>query len=639
LVKITYRQPYQGITKANMENTNKSLIEKGYQFHKDGSLNQAQESYEKVLKSEPNNFNVLVLLGTLLGQKQSFQEALEKFDKAEEVNNQNAELFYNRGIVLNALQRFTEAISNYSVAISLNPEFSDAFLNRGYTKSQIHLFSEAIADFSSVIALNPDHHQAYFFRATAYTKINEHQLAINDYDKIDEDQYHLLSQKMYEKLLISDWKDYEKNLAKLREKIDRGEVIRNPFTPLLTLDDPKLQLKTSKNLVNQIYPENNVLGSITKYPKKEKIRIAYIASNFNQSSLTYLVSGLFKFHDKNKFEIIGVIYNAPKKDNVHKKIEGDLTQLLDFTGKSDIEIAKHCRDLQLDIAIDLNGLSTDMRIGIFGYRIAPIQINFLGYPGSIAASYYDYIVADKTVIPKELEKFYSEKIICLPDSYFVNSHQLLKIGESIRNNTNLDKLGLPHDAFIFCCFNNSYKITPTIFNSWMRILKAVNASVLWLIVKNDDTKNNLIKTARSQGIDLTRIIFTKFSSLNDYFNWFQYPDLFLDTYPYNSHTVAMDALWFELPVLTIIGKSFPSRVCASFLKVLNLEELICESIEEYEELAICLANNEKKLFEIKNKLIKNKGKSNLFNTKKFVKNFESLIEKDQNLKAKKVREN
>jgi len=207
----------------------------------------------------------------------------------------------------------------------------------------------------------------------------------------------------------------------------------------------------------------------------------------------------------------------------------------------------------------------------------------------------------------------------------VNSHQALQIGESIRDNTNLDKLGLPHDAFIFCCFNNSYKITPAMFNSWMRILKSVNTSVLWLIVKNDDTKNNLVKTAKSQGIDLTRIIFTKFSSLNDYFNWFQYPDLFLDTYPYNSHTVALDALWFGLPIVTIMGKSFPSRVCASFLNGFNLEELICESIEEYEKLAVYLANNERKLFEMKNKIIKNRTVTNLFNTNKFVKNFELLM--------------
>ena len=608
-----------------MNDTNKLIIEKGYQFHKDGDLNQAQENYEKALKSEPKNFNILILLGTLLGQKQSYEEALEKFDQAEEINNQNAELFYNRGIVLNALQRFKEAISNYTVAINLKPDFSNTFLNRGYTKLQIHLFKEAISDFSSVIDLNPDDDQAYFYRAQAYSKINEHQLAINDYEKIDEDKYHLLSQKMYEKLLICDWSDYDENVTKLKTKINQGEIIRNPFTPLLTLDDPELQLRTSKNLTNKIYPENNILGPIFKRAKKEKIRIAYIAASFNKSSLTYLISGLFKFHDKKNFEVIGITFNSPQKDEVNKNIEIDLSQLIDLTGKSDIEIAKYCRNVELDIAIDLNGLSTDMRIGIFAYRIAPVQINFLGYPGTIGASYYDYIIADKTVIPEELKKFYTEKILYLPDSYFVNSHQALQIGESIRDNTNLDKLGLPHDAFIFCCFNNSYKITPAMFNSWMRILKSVNTSVLWLIVKNDDTKNNLVKTAKSQGIDLTRIIFTKFSSLNDYFNWFQYPDLFLDTYPYNSHTVALDALWFGLPIVTIMGKSFPSRVCASFLNGFNLEELICESIEEYEKLAVYLANNERKLFEMKNKIIKNRTVTNLFNTNKFVKNFELLM--------------
>jgi predicted O-linked N-acetylglucosamine transferase (SPINDLY family) len=447
-------------------------------------------------------------------------------------------------------------------------------------------------------------------------------LAINDYEKIDEDKYHLLSQKMYEKLLICDWSDYEENVYKLKTKIIEGEIIRNPFTPLLTLDDPELQLRTSKTLANQIYPENNLLGPIAKYPKKEKIRIAYIASSFNQSSLTYLISGLFKFHDNKKFEIIGITFNSPKKDEVHKNIEDDLSQLIDLTGKSDIEIAKYCRNLELDIAIDLNGLSTDMRIGIFAYRIASVQINFLGYPGTIGASYYDYIIADKNVIPEELEKFYSEKIIYLPDSYFVNSHHVLKVGKSIIDNSSLDKLGLPHDAFIFCCFNNSYKISPEIFDSWVRILMKVENSVLWLIIKNEDTQMNLLKETKARGLNSDRIIFTKYSSVNDYLSWFQYPDLFLDTFPYTSHTVATDALWMELPIITKIGKSFVSRVCASFLKSLNLEELVAETTETYEKLAIDLALNRKLLFEVRNKLIENKLKNNLFNTKEFTKDLE-----------------
>jgi len=605
-----------------MNDTNKLTIEKGYQFHNDGYLNEAKKCYEEALKAEPNNFNVLILLGTLLGQNQSYEEALGKFDHAEEINNQNAELFYNRGIVLNALQRFKEAINNYTIAINLKPDFSNAFLNRGFTKSQIHLFQEAIADFSSVIDLNPDYDQAYFYRAKAYSKINEHQLAINDYEKIDEDKYHLLSQKMYEKLLICDWSNYEENVSKLKTKIVQGEIIGNPFAPLLTLDDPELQLKTSKALANQIYPENNVLGQIVKRPKKEKIRIAYIASSFNQSSLTYLISGLFKFHDKKKFEVIGITFNSPKKDKVHKNIEDDLSRLIDLTGKSDIEIAKYCRNLELDIAIDLNGLSTDMRIGIFAYRIAPVQINFLGYPGTIGASYYDYIISDRNVIPKELEKFYSEKIIYLPDSYFVNSHHVLKVGKSIIDNSSLDKLGLPHDAFIFCCFNNSYKITPEIFDSWVRILKKVENSVLWLIVKNECTQNNLIKEAKARGLNSDRIIFTKFSSANNYLSWFQYPDLFLDTFPYTSHTLSTDALWMGLPIITKIGKSFVSRVCASFLKSLNLEELVAETTEAYEKLAIDLALSPKLLLQVRNKLIENKLENDLYNTKKFTRDLE-----------------
>jgi predicted O-linked N-acetylglucosamine transferase (SPINDLY family) len=265
-----------------------------------------------------------------------------------------------------------------------------------------------------------------------------------------------------------------------------------------------------------------------------------------------------------------------------------------------------------------------MRIGIFAYRIAPVQINFLGYPGTIGASYYDYIIADKTVIPEELKKFYTEKIIYLPDSYFVNSHHVLKIGESIQDNSSLDKLGLPHDAFIFCCFNNSYKITPEIFDSWVRILKKVENSVLWLIIKNDSTRTNLIKEAKARNLNSNRLIFTRFSSLNDYLSWFQYPDLFLDTFPYTSHTVATDALWMGLPIVTRIGKSFPSRVCGSFLKPLN-EDLIVDSFRDYEALAIDLATNKKKLLRIKRSLDKYRFSSLLFNSQIFTKNLEDIF--------------
>lgn len=608
-----------------MDATNKLLLEEGYDFHKNGDLNQAEACYQKVLENEPNNFNVQLLLGTLLGQKQSYDEAVKIFDNAEKINDQSGELFYNRGIVLNALKRYQETIKNYDRAIQLQPDFLNAYLNRGYTKSQVHLFHEAISDFSEVIRLNPNHDQAYFYRAKAYSKINEHLLAIHDYEKIDEDRYHLLSQKIYEKLLICDWSDYEENLSKLESKINEGEIIRNPFTPLLTLDSPELQLKAAKNLASRVYPENNTLGPIPKHPKNKRIRLAYIASTFNQSSLTYLISGLFKCHDKDKFELIGITFNSEKKDGVHKSIEEDLDQLIDLTGKSDIEIAQFCRTLALNIAIDLNGLSTDMRIGIFAYRIAPVQINFLGYPGTTGASYYDYLIADEVVIPKEDQKFYSEKIIYLPNSYFVNSHQVLKIGEAIKDHSSLEKLGIPNDAFIFCCFNNSYKINPKTFSSWIRILKQVDNSVLWLIVKNDQTQTNLIKEAKDRGLKSNRLIFTKFSSLNDYLSWFQYPDLFLDTFPYTSHTIATDALWMGLPIVTRAGNSFPSRVCASLLKAINLCELITSSQKAYEKLCIDLASNHHKLLSIKNKLKDNKEKTGLFNQNWCCKNFYAIL--------------
>jgi predicted O-linked N-acetylglucosamine transferase (SPINDLY family) len=328
---------------------------------------------------------------------------------------------------------------------------------------------------------------------------------------------------------------------------------------------------------------------------------------------------LFELHDKNQFELIGFSFGPIVNDDVRQRLLKSFDQFIEVGRKSDIEVIKLSRDLNIDIAVDLKGVTQDARTGIFAHRAAPIQVNYLGYPGTLGADYMDYIIADKTLISPELHSYYSEKVVYLPNSYQVNDRKRLI---SDRQFTRQD-LGLPEQGFVFCCFNNNYKILPTTLEGWMRILKAVEGSVLWFLQDNLWVAQNLKKEAKNRGIDAQRLVFAERMPLPDHLARHRLADLFLDTFPYNAHTTTSDALWAGLPVLTLIGQSFASRVAASLLNTIGLPELIANTQEEYEALAIELALNTKRLADIKLKLAKNRLSTPLFNTPLFTKNLEA----------------
>jgi predicted O-linked N-acetylglucosamine transferase (SPINDLY family) len=328
---------------------------------------------------------------------------------------------------------------------------------------------------------------------------------------------------------------------------------------------------------------------------------------------------LFELHDKSKFELIGFSFGPIANDEMRQRLAKSFDQFIEVGKKSDVEIAKLSRDLNIDIAIDLKGFTQDSRTGIFAYRAAPIQVNYLGYPGTMGADYIDYIIADKTLIPLETQSYYSEKVAYLPDSYQVNDRKRSISGQQFTR----EELSLPENGFIFCCFNNNFKILPTTFASWMRILKAVEGSALWLFQDNHWVVDNLKKEASNHGIDASRLVFAERMPLSEHLARHCQADLFLDTFPCNAHTTTSDALWAGLPVLTLMGSSFASRVAASLLNAIGMPELITNAQEEYEALAIELAMNPKKLAEIKLKLAKNRLTTPLFDTPLFTKNLES----------------
>jgi predicted O-linked N-acetylglucosamine transferase (SPINDLY family) len=419
---------------------------------------------------------------------------------------------------------------------------------------------------------------------------------------------------------ICDWECYGEDYSKLIDSLNKDIKIIPNFTSLLMSSSEELQLKIAKLWAQEKYnsPDPKTLAPYSR--EGRRIRIGYFSSYFKQHPVSTLMAELYELHDKIEFEIYAFSYGEQTNDVMNKRIRLSVDHFIDVSDMSDEEIANFAKKHEIDIAIDLNGTGEGNRSLIFSHRLAPIQIGYM-YAGTMATNYIDYLIADETVIPETSRKFYTEKILDLPNCYMVRDSKLPIANLEF---TRLE-LGLPNDDFVFCCFNQSSKINPETFDSWCRILNKVEGSVLWLLEDSPLASENLKNEAKKRLIDPNRIVFAKRMQQPFYLGLYKYADLFLDTLPYNAHTTAGDALWADLPVLTCYGTTYAGRVAASHLKSVGLPELITHSREEFEKLAIELANNSKKLKSIKEKLIENKKTAPLFDTVLFVKNFEERL--------------
>jgi predicted O-linked N-acetylglucosamine transferase (SPINDLY family) len=421
-------------------------------------------------------------------------------------------------------------------------------------------------------------------------------------------------------MLTCDWSTFSNSIEICINEVKNSKKIIHPFSLLGLVDDVKLHTKCSKIYVKDKYDLKSNLGPIIKNYNKKKIRIGYYSACFHNHAISHLIAELLETHDKKKFEIYGFSFGLNLNDQYRQRLSKSFDCFYIVNYLSDREVALLSRKIGIDIAIDLNGYTSDCRPNIFSYRCAPIQVNYLGYPGSMGVSYMDYIIADKTVIPKNINNLYSEKIIYLPNSYQPNDTKR-KISNKIFTKK---ELNLPENSFIFCCFNNAYKILPEVFNIWMEILKNVENSVIWLLEDSENSivSKNLKKEARARGVSDHRLIFSQKVTIDEHLARLKLADLFLDTFPYNAHTTCTDALWAGVPVLTYSGKSFASRVAASLLNTLGLEELVTDSLDKYKTIAIKLSKNKNELFLIREKLLNSKIISPLFNTSLFAKNLE-----------------
>jgi len=420
------------------------------------------------------------------------------------------------------------------------------------------------------------------------------------------------------KMRRCEWNGVDEFKITAQENINSGKKVTVPFALISLIDDPSQHKKCAEIYANSKFPFNPSLGDIPKRSQQEKIRIGYFSSDFRNHAVSFLTAELFELHDKNTFEIFAFSFGADDKSAIRIRLQGAFNQFIDVSCLSDKEVALLSREMSIDIAVDLGGYTANSRTGIFAYRAAPIQVSYIGYLGTMGSEYIDYLVADNTIIPSDSRQYYTEKIAYLP-SYQVNDSRR-KIADKVFTR---DELGFPKDHFVFTCLNSNYKILPETFDSWMHILRSTKKSILFLYAENEWAQSNLIKEAKNRGIGSERLVFGKHLSPDKYLARYQACDLFLDTAPYNAGTTASDALWAGLPVLTLMGRSFPSRVAASLLNGIGIPELITTTKSAYEALAIELATNPQKLTSIKKKLAENRLKTPLFNSALFSSHIEA----------------
>jgi predicted O-linked N-acetylglucosamine transferase (SPINDLY family) len=582
----------------------------------------ALASYDRALALQPDYAEALCNRGLALHELKRFEEALASYDRALTVRPDSAEALSNRGNTLQELKRFEEALASYDRALTLRPDYAAALSNRGNTLKELKRFEEALASYDRALAVRPDSAEAHSNRGVTLYTLKRFEEALASYDRalaMKPDDAHALSGIADCVNKLCNWRRTTDVADKVIAQILEKKSIIYPFTLLGYSGDPSLQLQCARNYVADRVPTLSPTLWAGPIWRNNKVRVAYLSADFHQHATAYLMAELFELHDRSRFEIIGVSYGIDDKSEMRKRLVAAFDQFHDVLRKSDEEVAKLLHDLRIDIAIDLKGYTQDFRFGILAYRPAPIQASYLGFPGTIGAEFIDYIIADKTVAPFEHQVFYTEKIVHLPDCYQVNDTKR-RIAE--RTPTR-QETGLPDNGFVFCCFNNNWKITPDIFRVWMRLLHVVEGSVLWLLGDNKSAERNLRMEAQACGIDPARLVFASRLPLEGHLARYRVADLFLDTLPVNAHTTASDALWAGLPVVTRLGESFAGRVAASLLNAVGLSELVTHSIEDYEALALRLAKDPSLLEGYRNQLAKNRLTHPLFDTDRFRRHIEA----------------
>jgi predicted O-linked N-acetylglucosamine transferase (SPINDLY family) len=597
----------------------KNVFLDGLKLLKEKSFLEAEQRFEESLRLLPDRSSTLINLSATQIKLKKYIEAKLSAEKSIQFGGESAEAYLNLGLVEKNLGDISASIGYFDKALFLNPSNAEVWLNKGAALNELKQYQEALSSLEKAIELNPTYAEAWANKGLIFRELKYYPEAIMCYEKVIQLNpfiNYILGDLIHTKMLINKWNGLALRIQMLYDNLAEQSHLIGPFDILLISDEPNLQLKIAKIWAADLYPLQTLLPQPIKHDHK-KIRVGYFSADFGDHPVSYLTAELFELHDKNQFELIAFSSGHRSNDHMLKRLKKSFNEFIDVADCSDREIALLARELEIDIAVDLGGYTKDNRPGVFSFRAAPIQLSYIGYLGTMGTNFMDYIIADSTLIPIDSQKFYSEKVVYLP-SYQVNDSQKKISKKPFKR----DDFSLPEDAFVFCCFNNNFKILPETFSGWMRTLQAVEGSVLFLYTSNPFSQTHLKAEAEARGVAANRLIFGNSIPMEDYLARYRLCDLFLDTTPYNAGTTASDALWAGLPVLTLLGETFAGRMAASLLVAIDLPELITHSQAEYEQLAIDIAKSPKKLESLKTRLKENRLTTPLFNTPLFTKHLE-----------------
>jgi protein O-GlcNAc transferase len=582
-----------------------------------GRLDEALADYDRALALAPDFAEAHNYRGVALHGLRRLDEAVASFDTALALRPDHADTHNNRAIALLEMRRHEEVLASLTRAVAIAPGFVEAHHNIGCVLMEQKKFRQALASLDRAVALKPDYIDALNSRGVALQELKQFEPALESFSRahaLAPDHPNALSGMMLCAGALCDW-DRKSELADAAiARVREGKSGVMPFTLLGYTADMDLQFRSTRDLVP---PEPPLwTGAL---PPHDRIRVAYLSADFHNHATAHLMAGLFERHDRSRFEIIAVSSGPDDGSAYRQRLAAAFDRFCDIRAMSDAAVARMLHGMEIDILVDLKGHTKDARLEILAHRPAPVQVSYLGYPGTTGVDFIDYVIADETVAPLAHQAFYTEKLVHLPYSYQVNDNARSIAAQTLTR----QDAGLPEQGFVFCCFNQSWKLGPEIFDVWMRLLGAVQGSVLWLLSDHAPTMQNLRREAAKRGIDPARLVFAQPLPPKDHLARHRLADLFLDTLPYNAHTTASDALWAGLPVLTQLGESFAGRVGASLLRAVGLPELVTENAADYEALALQLASNPARLGELRDRLAANRLTHPLFDTDRFRRDIEA----------------
>ena len=627
----------------------------GTVLHQQHQLEAAEAAYRRVIALAPGIAAGHNNLGTVLKDQGRLDRALAAFDQAIALQADYAEAFYNRATVLQQQARLEEALAAYGRAIALRENYADAINNAGIVLQELGRASEAIdlyrpllermpahadacnnlgtalladgradearAAFEQALAHQPDFPEAFCNLGNARRELGDLTGAIAAYRdalRLRPDDAGAFGQLIYHRAQACAWEGYEADQEKLVDMARRGIRVP-PFYLLATPASASDQLSCARQWATSISPPRTALFHHRPRAGRERIRLGYLSGDFHQHATAQLMAELFECHDRDRFEVFAYSYGPDDHSPMRARLAAAFDRFVDIRARSHHEAAELIRAEGVDILVDLKGYTHHARPAISAYRPAPVQVSYLGYPATMGADFIDYIIVDPFVVPSSQQPFFSERLVHLPRSYQVNDRRR----EVADARTSRRDVGLPAEGLVLCSFNNSYKISPVFFDIWMRLLRAVPGSVLWLLEANPQVAGNLRSEAEKRGVDSGRLIFAPLGPPAEHLGRHRHADLFLDTLPCNAHTTASDALWAGLPVVTCCGDTFAGRVAGSLLMAIDMPELVTTSLEEYEQAALALARSPQRLIALRRKLQNNREASALFDLPKLTGNIEA----------------